>query len=278
MSWISPSLVPARRRLVLLRSLATINRTTVPTEITHTNLQASIDLVMSVEGRDLGHTSVDVQERINKFGVPDGNGSWNPYDPNSPDKALLKGSKIVLSGEYSRMQDTFTNLSIGLVLASLLMYFLMVALDKSWIVPLTVMLVVPLSLIGIIPFLYYTGTALNVQSLLGIIFIVGIKVANTVLMTDYAQEIRRHEGLSPTAAIRKAASVRVRPVTMTALAAFFAMIPAALALEHGSEANAPLARAILGGLLAGEPATLFVLPALYSLMVRDGRKPHELRH
>jgi multidrug efflux pump subunit AcrB len=88
-------------------------------------------------------------------------------------------------------------------------------------------------------------------------------------MTDYAQELRRHEGLTPTEAIRKAASVRVRPVTMTALAAFFAMIPTALALEHGSEANAPLARAILGGLIAGEPATLFVLPAVYSFFVRD---------
>lgn len=254
---------------VLLRSVASITRTSVPTEVTHTNLQASIDLVMSVSGRDLGHVSVDVQKLIDRYGKTDGKGEWVPLDPDSKDGKLLEGSKIVLSGEYSRMQDTFVNLGQGLILASLLMYFLMVALDKSWIVPLTVMLVVPLSLIGIIPFLYHTGTALNVQSLLGIIFIVGIKVANTVLMTDYAQEIRRHEGLSPTEAIRKAASVRVRPVTMTALAAFFAMIPAALALEHGSEANAPLARAILGGLLAGEPATLFVLPALYSLLVKD---------
>ena len=90
-------------------------------------------------------------------------------------------------------------------------------------------------------------------------------------MTDYAQDLRREEGLSPTAAIRKAASIRVRPVTMTALAAFFAMVPGALALERGSEANAPLARVILGGLLAGEPATLFVLPMLYSLLVRDKR-------
>ena len=176
------------------------------------------------------------------------------------------------------MQDTFTNLFNGLLLAILLMYFLMVALDKSWIVPLTVMLTVPLALIGILPFLYHTGTALNVQSLLGIIFIVGIKVANTVLLTDYAQELRRHEGLSPSAAIRKAASVRVRPVTMTALAAFFAMIPAAMSLEHGSEANAPLARAILGGLIAGEPATLFVLPCLYSLLVRNRHMPKAAVH
>jgi multidrug efflux pump subunit AcrB len=128
----------------------------------------------------------------------------------------------------------------------------------------------------VLPVLYLTGTAINVQSLLGVIFIVGIKVANTVLMTDYAQELRRHEGLSPGAAIRKAASIRVRPVTMTALAAFFAMVPMALALGRGSEANAPLGRAILGGLLAGEPATLFVLPALYSLLVRDKKEPAEM--
>lgn len=254
---------------ILLRSVATISRTTVPTEATHVNLQPSIDLVMSVAGRDLGHVAAEVHHAVDQFGKSDGTDSWYPYDPNSAEHAMLKGSKIILSGEYSRMQDTFSNLATGLILASLLMYFLMVGLDQSWIVPLTVMLTVPLALIGIIPFLYHTGTALNVQSLLGIIFIVGIKVANTVLMSDYAQEIRRHEGLNPTEAIRKAASVRVRPVTMTALAAFFAMIPAALALEHGSEANAPLARAILGGLLAGEPATLFVLPCLYSLMVRD---------
>src|SRR5262249_22133305 len=122
---------------------------------------------------------------------------------------------------------------------------------------------------GILPMLYLTGSAVNVQSLLGFIFIVGIKVANSVLMTDYAQELRRHEGLSPTEAIRKAAGLRVRPITMTALAAFFALIPGAFALERGSEASARLARAILGGLLGGEPATLFVLPALYSLFIHD---------
>jgi multidrug efflux pump subunit AcrB len=187
-------------------------------------------------------------------------------------RAVLPGSKIVLTGEYTRMQETFWNLGKGLMYASILIYFLMVALDKSFIVPLAVMLIVPLSLIGILPTLFFTGSAVNVQSLLGFIFIVGIKVANTVLMTDYAQELRRHEGLSPLEAIRKAAALRVRPVTMTALAAFFAMIPTALALEKGSEANAPLARAILGGLLAGEPATLFVLPALYVILVRDKKK------
>ena len=259
---------------VPLRTLASIIRTEVPTEITHNDIQPSIDLTMGVEGRDLGHIADDVAVLLDEFGkrLPDGN--WAPYDPASGSKkTILGGSKIVLSGEYSRMQQTFRDLGIGMILAVLLMYFLMVALDKSYIVPLTVMLTVPISMAGVFPMLYLTGTAINVQSILGIIFIIGIKVANTVLMTDFAQEIRRHEGLTPTQAIRKAASVRVRPVTMTALAAFFAMIPAAMALERGSEANAPLARAILGGLLAGEPATLFVLPCLYMLMVKD--KPGE---
>ena len=255
-----------------LRNLATIRRSQMPTEVHHVNLQPAIDLTMNVEGRDLGHVSDDVSRMLNQFGKKNKDGTWSPYDPESEGQQILGGSKIVLAGEYVRMQETFGNLGLGLVLAALLIYFLMVALDKSFIVPLAVMLIVPLCLIGILPMLLVTGSAINVQSLLGFIFTVGIKVANTVLMTDYAQELRRHEGLPPFDAIRRAAALRVRPVTMTALAAFFAMIPTALAFEHGSEANAPLARAILGGLLAGEPATLFVLPCVYSLLVHD-KKP-----
>ncbi len=270
-----PITSPNQEQAIPLRNLATLRRSTVPTEITHTNLQSTIDLTMGVQDRDLGHVADDVAAVVNEFGEPLPNGSWSVYDPASTPghRTAIKGAQIELSGEYSRMQETFWSLGIGLILATLLMYFLMAALDKSYIVPLTVMLTVPLCLIGVLPMLYLTGTAINVQSLLGVIFIVGIKVANTVLMTDYAQELRRHEGLTPTEAIRKAASIRVRPVTMTALAAFFAMVPMALALGRGSEANAPLGRTILGGLLAGEPATLFVLPALYSLMVRDPKQP-----
>jgi len=254
---------------ITLGDLATLKRETIPADIKHVNLQATIDLSMGVQGRDLGHISDDVTKVVNRFGAREA-GAWVPYDPDAKDsQTTMIGSKMSLSGEYTKMHDTFHNLGFGLILASLLIYFLMVGLGKSFVVPLTVMLNVPLSLIGILPMLFITGSAVNMQSLLGFIFIVGINVANTVLMTDYAQHLRQHEGLTPTQAIRKAASVRARPVTMTALAAFFAMIPTALALEHGSEANAPLARAILGGLLAGGPATLFVLPALFSIFVRD---------
>ncbi len=264
-----PITSPRQSQPVLLRQLATIRRAQVPTEVSHVNIQPTINVTMGVQGRDIGHVATDVAAVVNKFGEPLPDGTWATYDPASKEQKTVQGSRIILSGEYGRMQDTFKNLAIGLLLASLLIYFLMVALDKSWIVPLAVMMIVPLCLTGVLPFLYLTGSALNVQSLLGIIFIVGIKVANTVLMTDVAQELRRHEGMSASEAIRKAAAMRVRPVTMTALAAFFAMIPGALALERGAEANAPLARAILGGLIAGEPATLFVLPALFAWIVRD---------
>jgi len=260
---------PGQPKAIPLGNLITLRRTTVPTEVTHTNIQPTIDLSMGVFGRDLGHVSDDVTRAIDALGDRQPDGSWVPYDPSSGGHRPMKGTKIILSGEYARMQDTFRNMGFGLIGASILIYFLMVSLAKSWTAPLSIMVAVPLSLVGLLPMLYFTGTAVNVQSLLGFIFIVGINVSNAVLMTDFAQELRKSEGLTPVQAIRKAASVRVKPVTMTALAAFFAMAPGALALERGSEANAPLARAILGGLMAVEPSTLFVLPCLYSLMVRD---------
>jgi multidrug efflux pump subunit AcrB len=224
---------------------------------------------MGVSGRDLGHVADDVAVVVAKFGQPKGSGAWVPYDPTSDEKRLLEGSKIVLSGEYTRMQDTFGNMGWGLVLASLLVYFLMVALFRSWLSPLVILSAVPVGLIGVVLVLYLTGTALNIQSLLGVIFMVSIVVSNTVLLVDFAQHLRVAEQLTPTEAIQKAASIRVRPVVMTALAALFSLIPMALALERGSEANAPLGRAVIGGLLAGLLTTLVVVPALYALLVRD---------
>ena len=263
---------------VLLSSLVKLSRSSIPTEITHQDISPTIDLNIGVQGRDLGHVADDVYKAIDgHYGrlkrrrnrSSEGTGTrWDAFDPDADGQQLLQGTSIVLSGEYSRMMQTFRDLAIGLTLAVIIIYFMMVALDKSFLVPLCVLIAVPLILLGVLPMLFLTETSLNVQSLLGIIFSVGIKVANTVLMTDVAQELRKTEDLSPVEAIRKAAEMRVRPVTMTALAAFFAMIPTALALEKGSEANAPLGRAILGGLIAGEPATLFVVPALYALMIR----------
>lgn len=266
-----PITSPKQEKPIPLRNIASLRRGTVPTEITHSNLQSTIDLTMGVYGRDLGHVADDVAKVVGKFGVADRDGSWAPYDPldKSANRKPIKGASIELSGEYSRMQETFRSLGIGLVLATLLIYFLMAALFKSYMTPLVILFAVPLGLIGVVIMLYATNTAINVQSLLGVIFMVGIVVSNTVLLIDFAQNLRIHEGLSPDAAIRKAASVRVRPVVMTALAAFFALLPMSLALGRGSEANGPLGRAVIGGILAGLVTTLFVVPSLYSLVVQD---------
>ncbi|HVW02807.1 MAG TPA: efflux RND transporter permease subunit, partial [Planctomycetaceae bacterium] len=252
-----------------LRNIVSLRRTDVPAEITHNNLAPSIDLAMGVEGRDLGHVADDVYAAVSKFGDQIEPGVWTPYDPSSQEHTPMKGSRLLLSGEYTRMQDTFVSLGFGLILATMLMYFLMVALFKSYITPVVILMAVPLGIAGVVVALFITGTAINVQSLLGVIFMVGIVVSNTVLLTDFAQHIRIADGCSPTEAITRAAGVRVRPVVMTALAAFFALVPMAMALQRGSEANAPLGRAVLGGLLAGLVTTLLVVPALYSLMVPD---------
>jgi multidrug efflux pump subunit AcrB len=268
-----PITSPVQNQAIPLRNIVSLRRTSVPTEVTHANLQPAIDLTMGVYGRDLGHVADDVAKVVAKFGTPLPDGGWRPFDPTSAEHKLMEGSRIELSGEYSRMQDTFRSLGLGLVLATLLIYFLMAGLFKAYITPLVILSAVPIGVVGVILILFLTGTALNVQSLLGVIFMVGIVVSNTVLLVDFAQNLRIAEKLTPTEAIRKAASVRVRPVVMTALAAFFALVPMALALERGSEANAPLGRAVIGGLLAGLVTTLFVVPALYSLLVRDPKEP-----
>ncbi len=258
-------------KAIPLRNIAQLRRDFVPTEITHNNLQSTIDLTMGVYGRDLGHVAADVSRMVDRFGALQPSGVWFPYEPSSPSgkRALIKGATIELSGEYSRMQETFRSLGFGLILATLLIYFLMAALFKSYLTPLVILFAVPLGLFGVVTMLFLTDTAINVQSLLGVIFMVGIVVSNTVLLIDFAQHLRVDEGLTPDQAIRKAASIRARPVVMTALAAFFALVPMALALGRGSEANAPLGRAVIGGILAGLVTTLFVVPSLYSLVVRD---------
>ncbi len=193
-----------------LRNIAKLRRDFVPTEITHNNLQSTIDLTMGVFGRDLGHVADDVARMVDHFGAIQPSGVWFPFDPSSHagQRSLIKGATIELSGEYSRMQDTFRSLGFGLILATLFIYFLMAALFKSYLTPLVILFAVPLGLFGVVVMLYVTSTAINVQSLLGVIFMVGIVVSNTVLLIDFAQHLRVDDGLTPDQAIRKAASIR----------------------------------------------------------------------
>jgi multidrug efflux pump subunit AcrB len=265
-----PITSPTQRKSIPLRNLAEMKRVTVPSEIVHTNLQPTIDVTMGVAGRDLGHVADDVNAVVAKFGEKRPDGGLTPFDPDvSDNQKLMSGAKIILSGEYEKMQTTFKYQAMGMAAAILLIYFLMVALFKSYITPIVVLSAVPIGVIGVVLMLYVTGTALNVQSLLGVIFMIGIVVSNTVLLTDFAINVQRLDQLSATDAISKAAGVRVRPVVMTAMATFFALIPMALGLERGSEANVPLGRAVLGGLVAGLLTTLFVVPCVYSLLVSN---------
>lgn len=273
-----PITSPLQKIAIPLSNVVSIEQTYVPAEATHSNLQPTIDLAMGVDGRDLGHVADDVRKIVDRFGQEQTRGEWVPYVPGS--KQLVQGGQMTLSGEYSRMQDAFRKSGFGMILATLLIYFLLVALLDSYVAPLVVLSAVPLGVVGVVLMLYATGTAINVQSLLGIIFMVGIVVSNTVLLIDFAQKMRKEEGLGATEAVCRAAAIRARPVVMTALAAFFALLPMAMAVERGSEANAPLGRAVIGGLLAGLVTTLGMVPVIYSLAMGErgevrGENPFE---
>ncbi len=180
-----------------------------------------------------------------------------------------------LKGEYGRMNESFSNLAIGLAMASVLVYLLQVALFRSWVGPFIIMFTVPLGLIGVLTMLFVTKTSLNVQSQMGVIFLVGIAVNNGVLLVDFANK-QRKQGATARTAVATAAAIRFRPILMTFLATFLDLIPMAfpsLFGVKGGESNVPLARAVVGGLLTSTCLTLFVVPIMYSLLIRDGADP-----
>ena len=275
-----PITSPTQGQSIPLRNLVTVRKSSVPTEVVHQDLQNGIELVMAIDGRDLGHVADDVVAALSIYGSAQEDGSWLPFDLDSSEASMsagtapkapatIPGARIRLSGEYERMQNMFGNLGGGLVLATLLVYLLLVTLFQSFKLPLAILGAVPFGLIGVVLLLYATGTAINVQSLLGVIFMVGVVVANTVLLIDCAQNLRDNEDLPALPAIRKAASLRVRPILMTAIAALLALLPMALALGRGSEANAPLGRAVIGGIVAGVATTLLVVPCFYTWLSTD---------
>jgi multidrug efflux pump subunit AcrB len=264
-----------QKRSVPLRNLVKqpVQKVEVPAEVVHTDMQPTMNLTMGVHGRDLGHVAADVERVVARYGEVREDGGWTPYDPDSKEQKPMQGAKLTLSGEYQKMRATFRFQAMGMIGAIVLIYFLMVALFRSYVTPLVVLSAVPIGVTGVVLVLFFTGTALNVQSLLGVIFMVGIVVSNTVLLTDFAENVRKMDRLSPMEAIQRAAAIRVRPVVMTALATFFALIPMSLGISRGSEANVPLGRAVLGGLIAGLVTTLIVVPCVYSLLIRNKFEP-----
>jgi multidrug efflux pump subunit AcrB len=166
------------------------------------------------------------------------------------------------------MRSSFRTLSGGIVLAIILVYLLMAANFQSWLEPFIITMAIPGALAGVLWMLVITGTTINVESLMGTIMAVGVGVANGNLLITFANELRE-EGHSPVASAIEAGRIRFRPIIMTALAMILGMLPMALALGEGSEQNAPLGRAVIGGLFAATLMTLFVVPAVYSIFSRS---------
>ena len=234
----------------LLGNIASITQGVSPAVINHYNVQRVIDVNAGVSGRDLGSAAAAVGRAIADLG---------PLPP---------GTKITIRGQSQAMRESFTTLAQALVLAVILVYLLMVANFQSWLEPLIILLAVPGALMGVLWMLVLTGTTINVESLMGAIMAVGVAVANGNLLITFANELRE-DGYSPLAAAIEAGRIRLRPILMTALAMILGMLPMALALGEGADQNAPLGRAVIGGLIVATLTTLFVVPAAYSILGRS---------
>ena len=238
-----------------IRNVSDIRPGVIPSQINHENIQRVLNVSANVEGRDLGSVSAEIDRIIKGMGK------------------LPKGFAISVRGQGQVMNESFTNMAQGLVLAILLVYVLMVVLFQSLKDPLIVLAAIPGALTGILMLLYATGTTINVVSLMGSIMAVGIAASNATLLVSYANDLRK-EGFSVLRAVTEAGKTRLRPILMTALAMILGMIPMAIGMGEGSEQNAPLARAVIGGLVIATLFTLFVVPAVYTGLYKGKAKPY----
>jgi multidrug efflux pump subunit AcrB len=266
-----------RMHPVKLGSLVTIEPGSAPVEMNHVNLARVFDVLVNTQNRDIGGVAGDIQDRLKDlqqsvWSSEAKRGIKTPTTLENQGLIFPSGMRINLRGEYGRMIESFGSLGFGLAMASILVYLLLVVLFRSFLSPLIIMFAIPLGLIGVLAMLFITHTTLNVQSSMGVIFMVGIVVANGVLLVDFANKQRRL-GAPVQRAITTAASIRFRPIMMTFLATFLDLVPMAIGLGRGSEANVPLARAVVGGLLTSTFLTLIVVPIIYTLLIRDTGRP-----
>jgi RND family efflux transporter MFP subunit len=241
------SLKGTNGQVTQLKNIAKTSLTSAPIEINHLNLQRVTDVFANVEGRDIGSAAAEIEKKLEILR-----------------KDLPEGYKIEIRGEIQSMNEGFSNLGLGLGLAILLVYLVIVPLLRSFKLPLIIITVIPLGLIGVTGMLLATNTYLNIQSMMGIIMMVGITVAYSNLLVDKMNNLFK-EGKSLEEAIREGVANRFRPILMTAIVAILALFPMALGYETGGEANVPLARAIIGGVAAATFLSLFVVPILFYL-------------
>jgi multidrug efflux pump subunit AcrB len=226
--------------------------------INHVSVQRVVDVQASASGRDLGGVASDIQKAIDSLGQ------------------LPKATRIHIRGQSESMFAAFGRMGLGLILAIALVYLLLVVLFQSFLDPFIILAAVPGALIGILWMLAATGTTLNVESFMGAIMAVGIATSNSILLVNAANGLRVESGLGVLEAAIQAGKTRLRPVLMTALAMLLGMVPMALALGEGGEQNAPLGRAVIGGLIVATFVTLFLVPAIYTLLRRAPPSAHEL--
>jgi multidrug efflux pump subunit AcrB len=240
----------------ILGNVVQLTRSSEPPIVTHYNIQPVVDVFGSAEGKDLGYVAREVQKVIDEA-----------------QKDLPKGSRMVLRGQVQTMRDSFTGLLGGLVFAMVLVYLLMVVNFQSWTDPLIIISALPFALAGIVWMLFITRTTLSVPALMGAIMCMGVGTANSVLVVTFAREQLAEHAESFRSALQ-AGYVRLRPVIMTAMAMIIGMVPMALGLGEGGEQNAPLGRAVIGGLIFATLATLFFVPTVFSAV---HRKKHAAR-
>jgi multidrug efflux pump subunit AcrB len=241
----------------ILGNVVQLTRSSEPPIVTHYNIQPVVDIFGASEGKDLGYVAREVQKVMD-----------------AAQKDLPKGSRMVLRGQVQTMQDSFAGLIGGLIFAMILVYLLMVVNFQSWTDPLIIISALPFALAGIVWVLFITRTTLSVPALMGAIMCMGVGTANSVLIVTFAREQLQEHSDSFRSALQ-AGYVRLRPVLMTAIAMIVGMVPMALGWGEGGEQNAPLGRAVIGGLLFATVATLFFVPTVFSAVHRKTRAPRQ---
>ncbi|WP_460499611.1 efflux RND transporter permease subunit [Hymenobacter agri] len=234
----------------LLSNFATLRRTQTTAVASDYNIQRTVDVYASVSGRDLGGVSKDIRKILA-----------------NTEKTLPKGTTLALRGQADSMRTSFAGLGLGLAGAIVLVYLLMVVNFQSWLDPLIIITALPGALAGILWMLFVTQTTLSVPALMGAIMCIGVATANSILLVTFANERRDEEpDLSPRDAALDAGFTRLRPVLMTALAMIIGLLPMSLGMGEGGEQNAPLGRAVIGGLMLATVTTLFFVPIMFSYL------------
>jgi multidrug efflux pump subunit AcrB len=243
----------------LLASFASVQRGSGTAVVSHYNIQPAIDIYGAVQGRDLGGVSGDITRILDQTR-----------------NQLPRGSQVVLRGQAQTMHSSYVGLLTGLFFAVLLVYLLIVVNFQSWLDPFIIICALPAALAGIAWFLFVTHTTLSVPALTGTIMCMGVATANSILVVSFAAE-QMAEGKDPITAALESGFTRFRPVLMTALAMIIGMLPMALGLGDGGEQNAPLGRAVIGGLLFATVSTLLFVPTLFSVLHGLRSRPAETR-